>query len=130
MRFVTNGPDIPDRLIWAHEQGDVVFFCGAGISLPSGLLLFGKLTKKLYEKFNQAGNFKEYRRQGQSDDVSINVLGRTVVGGRQGVCEHLTKILQPDLNRENALSNHRSLLTLASKEDQIQLVTTNFDRIF
>jgi len=32
MQFVTNGPDIPDALLQAHEEGRVVFFYGAGIS--------------------------------------------------------------------------------------------------
>src|SRR6476659_2933651 len=37
MQFVTNGPDIPDAVLQAHEDGRVVFFCGAGISYPAGL---------------------------------------------------------------------------------------------
>jgi hypothetical protein len=32
MQFVANGPEIPDALLRAHEEGRVVFFCGAGIS--------------------------------------------------------------------------------------------------
>jgi len=32
MQFVGHGPDIPDALLQAHEEGRVVFFCGAGIS--------------------------------------------------------------------------------------------------
>lgn len=30
-----NGPDIPERLLQIHEEGRVVFFCGAGISYPA-----------------------------------------------------------------------------------------------
>ena len=26
MQFITNGPDIPDELLQAHEEGRVVFF--------------------------------------------------------------------------------------------------------
>ena len=26
-RFIASGPDIPERLLWAHEEGRVVFFC-------------------------------------------------------------------------------------------------------
>ena len=37
MQFITNGPDIPDVLLQAHEEGRVVFFCGAGISYPAVL---------------------------------------------------------------------------------------------
>ena len=32
MQFVTNGPDIPDALLQAHEEGRVVFFRETGIS--------------------------------------------------------------------------------------------------
>ncbi len=32
MQFIQNGPDIPERLLEAHEDSHVVFFCGAGIS--------------------------------------------------------------------------------------------------
>jgi hypothetical protein len=37
MQFVRNGPDIPERLLQAHEDGRVVFFCRAGISYPARL---------------------------------------------------------------------------------------------
>ena len=37
MQFVKEGPDIPERLLEAHEDGHVVFFCGAGISYPAGI---------------------------------------------------------------------------------------------
>ena len=32
MRFIENGPDIPDELLFAQDEGNVVFFCGAGVS--------------------------------------------------------------------------------------------------
>lgn len=48
MQFVANGPDIPDELLQAHEEGRVVFFCGAGISYPAGLPGFKGLVKKIY----------------------------------------------------------------------------------
>ena len=40
MQFVKGGPDIPERLVQAHEAGRVVFFCGAGISYPAHLPWF------------------------------------------------------------------------------------------
>ena len=30
-------PAIPERLLLAHAQGDVLFLCGAGVSITSGL---------------------------------------------------------------------------------------------
>jgi hypothetical protein len=32
MRFAVNGPNIPDELLVARDEGRVVFFCGAGVS--------------------------------------------------------------------------------------------------
>lgn len=48
MQFITDGPDIPDALLQAHEEGRVVFFCGAGISYPAGLPGFEDLVKEIY----------------------------------------------------------------------------------
>ena len=36
MQFINDGPDVPDELLRAHEEGKVIFFCGAGISYPAG----------------------------------------------------------------------------------------------
>jgi hypothetical protein len=32
MKLVENGIDIPNKLLKAHKDGGVVFFCGAGVS--------------------------------------------------------------------------------------------------
>jgi hypothetical protein len=32
MRFIANGPSIPDELLVSRDMGDVIFFCGAGVS--------------------------------------------------------------------------------------------------
>ena len=48
MQFIENGPDIPEHLLQAHEDGKVIFFCGAGISYPAGLPDFKGLVIKLY----------------------------------------------------------------------------------
>ena len=47
MQFGRNGPDIPERLLQAHEDGHVVFFCGAGISYRAGLPGFKGLTEQI-----------------------------------------------------------------------------------
>ena len=49
MQFVTNGPDIPDALLQVHEEGRVVFFCGAGVSYPAGLPSFKGLVEAIYQ---------------------------------------------------------------------------------
>lgn len=47
MQFIRQGPDIPERLLQAHEEGRVVFFCGAGISYPARLPDFSGLVQRL-----------------------------------------------------------------------------------
>src|ERR1700754_3291237 len=32
MRFIKDGPDVPNELVLACDDGDVIFFCGAGVS--------------------------------------------------------------------------------------------------
>src|SRR5690554_5805481 len=132
MQFVKNGPDVPERLLQAHEEGRVVFFCGAGISYPAGLPGFRGLVNDLFEELGvipddiqsaaiKAGQF----------DTAISLLELEIVGGRKTVRNALLKILTPDLARKNATSTHEALLTLAKTPDQqTRLVTTNFDRVF
>ena len=53
MQFIENGPDIPDSLLQAHEEGRVIFFCGAGVSYPAGLPGFRGLVEKFIKKMEQ-----------------------------------------------------------------------------
>ena len=41
-------PAIPERLLLAHAQGDVLFLCGAGVSRPAGLPDFRRLVLDVY----------------------------------------------------------------------------------
>ena len=38
MKFIESGPDIPDELLLALDEGRVVFFCGAGVSRANAKL--------------------------------------------------------------------------------------------
>ncbi|WP_216655522.1 hypothetical protein [Vibrio sp. Vb339] len=59
MQFIKDGPDIPDALLQAHEEGNVVFFCGAGISYPAGLPGFKGLVDKIYADIGETLNHLE-----------------------------------------------------------------------
>jgi len=52
MQFIKNGPDIPSTLLHAHEEGNVVFFCGSGISAPAGLGTFEWLVGEIYRNLS------------------------------------------------------------------------------
>jgi hypothetical protein len=49
MRFVPDGPDIPNSLILKWREGKVVFLAGAGVSVPSDLPLFDGLALDVYK---------------------------------------------------------------------------------
>ena len=132
MQFIKNGPDIPERLMQSHEDGRVVFFCGAGISYPAGLPLFSGLVEQLY---NRLGHVPDSVQQSAMDnwqyDTAINLLESSTVGGRSVVRKELLEILNPDLSKPNATTTHNSLLTLSrTRKGKLRLITTNFDRIF
>lgn len=132
MQFITNGPDIPDALLQAHEEGRVVFFCGAGISYPAGLPGFKGLVEQIYRL--NGTTFTDIEQEaferGQFD-ATLDLLERRLPGQRTTVRRSLAKILKPKLRRKGAVDTQEALLRLArSREGTIRLVTTNFDRIF
>jgi hypothetical protein len=46
LRFAENGPAIPDELLVARDDGQVLFFCGAGVSAAkAGLPGFQRLAE-------------------------------------------------------------------------------------
>ena len=132
MQFFKNGPDIPERLLQAHEEGDVVFFCGAGISYPAGLPGFKELVEKLYGRL---AVIRDEEQQAAIDakqfDTAIALLEQKHAGGRKRVRETLRKILRPKSTDPKATATHKALLTLSeNREGQRRLITTNFDRLF
>ena len=132
MQFVRNGPDIPERLLQAHEDGRVVFFCGAGISYRAGLPGFKGLTEQIFKRLHMAPNPAEKAAMAAGRfDVAIGILESRHVDGRTAVRQALAETLQPDVTRPNATATHGALLTLArDAEDRTRLITTNFDRLF
>lgn len=132
MQFITDGPDIPDSLLQAHEEGRVVFFCGAGISYPAGLPGFCGLVKKIYELNGTTPSAIERKalELGQFD-ATLDLLERRLPGQRLAVRRALAKALRPKLYRKGATETHSAILRLAlSREGALRLVTTNFDRVF
>ncbi len=132
MQFVRHGPDIPERLLQAHEDGRVVFFCGAGISYPARLPDFAGLVKKVYSALAVTPNAVQQAaiKAGQFD-TAIGLLEADIVGGRETVRRALAGSLTPDLSAPNATATHEALLTLGKcRNGQTRLITTNFDRLF
>ena len=132
MQFVTHGPDIPDALLEAHEEGRVVFFCGAGISYPAGLPGFKGLVEQIYQMNDTT--LKDIEREafdrGQYD-ATLDLLERRLPGQRLKVRRALAEALKPNLSLDGATDTQAALLRLArNREGALRLVTTNFDRVF
>ncbi|MGY3854569.1 anti-phage defense-associated sirtuin Dsr1 [Aeromonas aquatilis] len=132
MQFVTHGPDIPDALLQAHEEGRVVFFCGAGISYPAGLPGFSGLVDRLYQELSVSPDpVQQSAIKAGQFDTAIGLLEADLVGGREMVRRSLATILQPNLLSRNATTTHEALLALSQNSDGCtRLITTNFDRVF
>ena len=147
MRFTENGPDIPDELLLALDEGRVVFFCGAGVSrakacLPDFFGLAGQVINSLRvaedspaaKILAQARDME--KRTGEpgliSADRVFGLLERHFfsVDIDRAVAEALDPAkLDPDKNVD--LTAHELLLDLATSQNgQTKLVTTNFDRLF
>ncbi|MDD2699994.1 MAG: SIR2 family protein [Sideroxydans sp.] len=146
MQFITNGPDIPDALLQAHEEGRVVFFCGAGISYLAGLKGFDWLVDEIYRLCGtRLMRLEEKAYQNKQFDTTLNLLEDRLPRGRLGLAmrkalakalkpnlrKALAKALKPNLRKKGAIDTHSALLTLGRDRDGARrLVTTNFDRVF
>ncbi len=67
MRLVPFGPDFPNELLEERDAGNVVFFCGAGISRPAGLPGFVRPWLKPWNAEHAAGRItRALRANGQA----------------------------------------------------------------
>jgi hypothetical protein len=133
--FVPDGPDVPERLLQAHEEGRVVFFCGAGISYPAGLPGFQDLVRLVYEEIGETCDEVErmsYRQHRY--DETFDLLERRLKDRNKDqlfVRKAVAKILEPNVRRKGAQDTHKAILDLSRDGKGVtRLVTTNFDRIF
>jgi hypothetical protein len=137
MRFVADGPDLPEALLFAHEEGRLIFFCGAGISRPAGLPLFDGLVERLYTSLRESRYPTEETAWNEKRYDTVVALLEERIGSRQRVRKHVHQILSNfDLTAAETTATHRALLTLARSDSEhrsagrVRLVTTNFDRLF
>jgi len=132
MQFIRGGPDVPERLLHAHERGKVVFFCGAGVSMPAGLPDFGGLMEQIFHRSSDKLTPQQKTALKNKDyNTAIGLLEKDMVGERIAVRKILAEILTPNRNIPNVLGTHKALLQLGKDADgHTRLVTTNYDRLF
>jgi len=141
MRFIPNGPSIPDDLLSARDEGRVVFFCGAGVSRAKAKLPdFMNLTKQVILELGVEEN-EPVSKLLLADQEIKNKIGESVLSIDRifGLLEQefddgdiesaVAKILK--LNSSPNLTAHQTILKLAKTSGGItRIITTNFDRLF
>lgn len=128
MRFIENGPNLPVEILQAQEDGELVFFCGAGISMRAGLPSFRELVEKLYTALGTTRSTEEEREWvARNYDRVLNHLERRFPVGR--LRSETDAILATPPNPD--LATHAALIELAKDRSGVaRLVTTNFDKLF
>ena len=130
-QLIKNGPIIPNALLEKHEQGEVVFFCGAGISLDSNLPSFEKLTKDIIENFYQEDERDvSDAMKGGFFDRALNLVENKLTKSIE-LRKCLFELFEDKYSAKGDFDNQRILIRLAETYDQkCRIVTTNFDRLF
>ncbi len=135
MKFIaTKGaPDIPIEIINAQELGSLVIFCGAGVSIASGLPTFSELVEKVYEKLGeQLNDLEEKSYKSGFYDRTLGILESRIIGPNSvtnPVRKAIIELLSIDVAAN--VNNHRTILELSKTKNQnYRLVTTNVDHGF
>lgn len=142
MRFLANGPNFPDELLTARDEGQVLFFCGAGVSrayahLPDFYGLADRVVNTLRAAPDSPARQLIKAAKGMAPiagvgsllpaDRVFSLLERdfNIHELRAKVAQALQPVGTPDLTA------HRIILDLArDPTGLVRLVTTNFDLLF
>jgi SIR2-like domain len=136
MRFLASGPNFPDELLEARDAGNVVFFCGAGISSPA-LPGFSGLAEQVISEFgpppgSDALAILNQLRSGailsSPLDQVFNLLHQDYGAA---AAEHVVNTILKTKSATAPTNQHSIVLRLSrSAAGKPQIVTTNFDRLF
>ena len=112
--------DFPSSLLSALRDGELVIFAGAGVSIgePANLPNFKTLATKIAE-----GHAEKLKK----DETEDRFLGRLQ---REGVKVHEQAARVIPWNDAEPTNLHKNLLRLYKKNENIRIVTTNFDLLF
>ena len=134
MIFSNSITNIPDDLVLAHQEGNVVFFCGSGISHDAGIPLFPELVGEsaIRHKLSLPGEESDRLKRGECDSVYQWMEAQTGPENRSQLRRVTAKLLAPKKQiRKKDLAYHFALLKLATtKGKKLHLVTTNYDELF
>ncbi len=140
MRFIENGPILPTELLTARDEGQVVFFCGSGVSLARARLPdFYGLADAVLDELRASPNSRARAVIAASRSIKVKGVEGLIPADRafslleqefdaSRVRAAVAASLKP---KTMDLAAHQALLELARGTDnEVRLVTTNFDRLF
>ena len=139
MRFHTDGPSIPDILLERRDAGRVVFLCGAGVSLPSGMPTFVGLTRHVIEFFDPPADsdimsaFRPWLCGQSAGNVPLDQIFNLLhlEYGKDEVNAIVTERLSASVAAANSGREHSLIKRISSTQSGVpQIVTTNFDQLF
>jgi hypothetical protein len=142
LRFTKDGPNIPDELLVARDEGRVVFFCGAGVSRAKvGLKDFIGLARSVADKLSITSDKPARQLINAIETIPpIAGVGSLISADRvfgmierdylsRDIYRAIAETLKPEGSPD--LTAHQLLLDLAKGPDgTIRLITTNFDLLF
>ena len=106
------GPKFQSICCRRTKMDQVVFFCGAGISCPAGLPLFGSLVNRVYRKLRvQRDAVQHAAFRAKRLDTALGLLEGNDERKREAVRRAVAEILSPNLALRDATTTHEALLT-------------------
>ena len=136
MRFFADGPNIPERLLEDRDNGNVVFFCGAGVSRPAGLPGFAELAEQVVEELGAPPEAKVralLARAKQEPDGAVPLDQIFSILQHEYRSANIDNIVSKLLRTPSSanVDQHQLVLRLSrNAAHQVQIVTTNFDLLF
>lgn len=139
MRFHPDGPSVPDILLERCDAGRVVFLCGAGVSLPSGMPTFVGLTQYVIESFDPPAEseimaaFRPWLDGPSAANTPLDQIFNLLhlEYGKDEVNALVTERLSAPLEINDFGREHGLIKRISSSQSGVpQIVTTNFDRLF
>lgn len=124
MKFDDNAFDIPQELLDAHKKGEVVFFCGAGLSANNRYPLFENLYETICGRFDYTQDIGN-----SSLESKFNLLADSVQGGINQVKKEIASVFSEVAKHDN-LETQKALLKLSCRNNSVHLITTNYDSLF
>jgi hypothetical protein len=136
MRFLPDGPSLPEELLQASDHGDVIFLCGAGVSRPAGLPGFAELARQVVERLGVPADApsRQLLKQILGDSGATAPLDQVFQNlkyeyGADQIDQVVSDLLDPPADAST--KQHAILLKLSrSAARRPQIVTTNFDLLF